>query len=129
MYSVRVRKRQPVASWTSSTVRSLHSSRSSSSSLRTTSGASSPSNIWRSSDTERGCWAASRAASRMRLISAGLDGNWGIALSFFRRNFDYLPRLFLGQGRFRVVGNGQAHVDGHEGLGLGDADQPLPGQL
>src|SRR5574343_649096 len=62
-YSARVRKRQPEASWISSTGRSAHSSRNSSSSLRRVSVDSSSSNIFFISLGVIGSRAASSAAS------------------------------------------------------------------
>src|SRR5436309_14874465 len=86
-YEARVWKRQPLAVAASSTPRSFHASRSSSSSLRIVSAPISSSNILRSSEIGRGSWAASRAASSTIFTSLGLsmsqlhiDGSEGFGL-------------------------------------------------
>src|SRR2546423_10544351 len=86
-YEARVWKRQPLAVATSSTPRSFHASRSSSSSLRMVSAPISSSNILRSSGIGRGSCAASRAASSTTFTSLGLsmgdlhvDGREGFGL-------------------------------------------------
>src|SRR5574343_1019582 len=70
-YSARVRKRQPEASWISSTGRSAHSSRNSSSSLRRVSVDNSSSNIFFISLGVIGSRAASSAASSTLLTWLG----------------------------------------------------------
>src|SRR6185436_17406648 len=65
----RVWKRQPVATFTSSTPRSFQSSRSSSSRRRIVSAPRSSSNRRRRSATARGAWLASSAASRIFFTS------------------------------------------------------------
>src|SRR5574343_1956076 len=70
-YSARVRKRQPEASWISSTGRSAQSSRNWSSSLRKVSVDSSSSNIFFMSLGVIGSRAASSAASRTLLTTLG----------------------------------------------------------
>src|SRR5574343_537452 len=70
-YSARVRKRQPEASWISSTGRSAHSSRNSSSSLRKVSDENSSSNIFFMSLGVIGSRAASNAASSTLLTRLG----------------------------------------------------------
>src|SRR5215472_11320283 len=90
--------RQPLAVTTSSTPRSTQASRSSSSSRRSVSASISSSNIFLSSATCSGSWAASSAASSTIFISFGLS-------------------------------IGEFHVDGSEGLRLGDLEKTLPGQL
>src|SRR2546423_3888405 len=72
-YEARVWKRQPLAVATSSTPRSFHASRSSSSSLRIVSTPISSSNILPSSETGSGSCAASRAASSTIFTSFGLN--------------------------------------------------------
>src|SRR5437762_2280258 len=72
-YEARVWKRQPLAVATSSTPRSFHASRSSSSSLRIVSAPISSSNILRSSEIGRGSCAASKAASSTTFTSLGLS--------------------------------------------------------
>src|SRR5205807_1580170 len=72
-YEARVWKRQPLAVATSSTPRSFHASRSSSSSLRIVSAPISSSNILRSSEIGRGSCAASKAASRTTFTPLGLS--------------------------------------------------------
>src|SRR5213593_1524073 len=86
-YEARVWKRQPLALATSSTPRSFHASRSSSSSLRIVSAPISSSNILRSSEIGRGSCAASRAASSTIFTSFGpsmsqlhVDGREGFRL-------------------------------------------------
>src|SRR6266852_6262320 len=72
-YEARVWKRQPLAVAASSTPRSFHASRSSSSSLRIVSARISSSNILRSSEIGSGSCAASRAASSTVFTSFGLS--------------------------------------------------------
>src|SRR6266516_1179964 len=72
-YEARVWKRQPPAVAASSTPRSFHASRSSSSSLRIVSAPTSSSNILRSSEIGSGSCAASRAASSTIFTSFGLS--------------------------------------------------------
>src|SRR5712691_8070529 len=69
----RVWKRQPLAVTASSTPRSFHASRNSSSSLRRVSAPISSSNISFSSEIGRGCCAASSAASSTVFTSLGLS--------------------------------------------------------
>src|SRR6266702_5231267 len=69
----RVWKRQPLAVTASSTPRSFHASRSSSSSLRRVSAPTSSSNIFFSSEIGTGCCAASSAASSTAFTSLGLS--------------------------------------------------------
>src|SRR5204863_7747071 len=71
-YEARVWKRQPLAVATSSTPRSFHASRSSSSSPRIVSAPISSSNILRSSEIGRGSCAATKAASSTTFTSLGL---------------------------------------------------------
>src|SRR5713101_2282335 len=72
-YEARVWKRQPLAVAASSTPRSFHVSRSSSSSLRIVSAPISSSNILRSSEIGSGSCAASSAASSTIFTSLGLS--------------------------------------------------------
>src|SRR5882672_9087071 len=90
----RVWKRQPLAVTTSSAPRPLQASRSSSSRTRTVSASIASSNIFRSSETGSGSWAASSAASRMIFTSLGLsmgqfhvDGGEGLDLGHFEKSF------------------------------------------
>src|SRR5258708_15021004 len=69
----RVWKRQPLAVTASSTPRSFHASRNSSSSLRRVSAPTSSSNIFFSSEIGTGCCAASSAASSTVFTSLGLS--------------------------------------------------------
>src|SRR5712692_6061896 len=69
----RVWKRQPLAVTASSTPRSFHASRNSSSSLRRVSAPTSSSNIFFSSEIGTGCCAASSAASSTVFTSPGLS--------------------------------------------------------
>src|SRR5258708_38301332 len=69
----RVWKRQPLAVTASSTPRSFHASRNSSSSLRRVSAPTSSSNILFSSEIGTGCCAACSAASSTAFTSLGLS--------------------------------------------------------
>src|SRR6266550_4398566 len=72
-YAARVWKRQPLAVAASSTPRSFHASRSSSSNPRIVSAPISSSNILRSSEIGRASCAASRAASSTIFTSLGVS--------------------------------------------------------
>src|SRR5262249_17644607 len=85
-------KRQPLPVATSSTPRPTQASRSSSSSTRTVSASICSSNIFRSSETDSGSWAASSAASSTIFTSFGLSigefhvyGGVGLGLRHFEQ--------------------------------------------
>src|SRR5574343_911154 len=107
-YSARVRKRQPEASWISSTGRSPQSSRSWSSSLRRVSVDSSSSNIFFMSLIAIGSRAASKAASSTRLT--------------------WLGSIALLHDRFHFA-RPEIDVDRRKGFGLRDADHFFPPQF
>src|SRR5574343_322954 len=107
-YSARVRKRQPEASWISSTGRSAHSSRNWSSSLRRVSVDNSSSNIFFMSLGIIGSRAASNAASSTFLTRLG--------------------SIALLQDHFRFART-QIDVDRRKGFGLRDTDHLFPPQF
>src|SRR6266513_3377947 len=95
-YEARVWKRQPLAVAASSTPRSFHASRSSSSSRRTVSAPISSSNILRSSEIGSGSCAARRAVSSTIFTSFGLsigqlhiDGREGFRLRDLEQVFPH----------------------------------------
>src|SRR5574343_1015002 len=129
-YSARVRKRQPEASWISSTGRSAHSSHNSSSSLRRVSVDSSSSNIFFISLGVIGSRAASSAASRTLLTRLGstvlhsnVNGLKGLGLS----DFDQFLTPQFEHGDEMDDEAGHAHFGVEQGFELDEATSLLQG--
>src|SRR5258708_24051643 len=130
-YEARVWKRQPLAVATSSTPRSFHASRSSSSSRRIVSAPISSSNILRSSEIGRGSCAASRAASSTIFTSLGLSMSELHVDGRERFGLRDLDQIFPDELEYREeIDDEHRHAaPGFEQLAeLGEAAAPQPAQ-